>query len=57
VGSKRCTTAASLVIKNLTNGSYTFSVRSVPGYSVTPSSGTLTLAGAAVRETVRFVAS
>jgi hypothetical protein len=57
VGSLRCTTSASLVIKNLTNGSYAFSVRSVPGFSVTPRSGTLTVAGAAVRETVRFLAS
>jgi YVTN family beta-propeller protein len=53
-GSKVCTTAADLAFKNLTNGTYAFSVVPISGYTAKPSSGSLTLAGSGFREKISF---
>jgi YVTN family beta-propeller protein len=54
VGSQVCSTTPDLAFKNLTDGGYTFTVVPVSGYTPTPSSGTITLAGATLREKIIF---
>jgi YVTN family beta-propeller protein len=54
VGAKFCATTANVVLRNLTNGTYPFHVVPVPGLPSTPSSGTVSVAGVAVRVTVKF---
>jgi hypothetical protein len=54
LGAKVCTTGNDLVFKNLTNGTYSFQVATVPGFTAKPASGKPTIAGASVKITVKF---
>ena len=54
VGSKLCTTTSGLSFSNLTNGTYTYTVDRVAGYTASPASGQSTIAGASVKISVGF---
>ncbi len=50
-------TSGATVAFSLPNGTYPFTVVPPPGYGATPSSGTVTVAGASVNETITFAPS
>lgn len=52
-GTDLCTSGASATI-TLVNGTYNFTVRSVPGYTPEPAGGTVLVQGAAVERTITF---
>jgi YVTN family beta-propeller protein len=54
LASKLCSTSNEIVLKNVTNGSYDFSVFAVPGFTATPASGTVQVTGPAAGTQVRF---
>ncbi|MFZ3356492.1 MAG: YncE family protein [Thermoplasmata archaeon] len=55
--SPRATSVAPLLTINEPNGSYSYAVGSVAGYSATPTSGTLRMAGSTVIQSIDFRAS
>ncbi len=48
------TSSSTTISYTLPNGSYPFSIAAVSGYTISPSSGTTTVAGAAVNEPITF---
>jgi len=53
-GAKTCVTTATLVFRNLTDGTYPFSVAPISGYTVSPSTGFVKVSGASAKVTVKF---
>ena len=53
-GSTQSSTTSSIVFSNYPNGAYNFTVGTVSGYSVTPSSGTVTVSGANKTQAISF---
>jgi len=56
-GSTSSSTGTSIGFYDLTDGTYSFSVGSVSGYSVSPSSGQVTINGASASESIKFTAT
>ena len=52
-GSTKSSTTTTITFQE-SNGTYSFTVGSVPGYTASPSSGTVTVAGAAVAQPISF---
>jgi PKD repeat protein len=57
IGTKVAAGSTSELVAALPNGTYSFHVVPVPGYTASPQDGTITVAGAAQQQTISFAAS
>lgn len=55
-GNSQSSTTSSISYSGIVNGSYSFTIGSISGYTVNPSSGTLTVNGANVNQAITFSA-